>query len=312
MNGMESLVHGQVYSTKAFGSLASIPCFRHDDIGFELDTYTCLPLCSFAHACEGCSLQAGTPEIAIATYARPCGIGRRNEMPWRRLIPRVGMLTTTGPLGTAQAGLPTDALYVVGIWRVWTRTGRASAAEPDSSDRIQHLEERLTALERLVQRLAQQQATVGTSQASPSILIPEGATNHLPNPVPPAAADADAVRAAGAIPVDTATANPTVVTTGGSSLPTGNPISSLFRPSGVSGDHSPMSTAFLSVGAALCSPEFQVTTPRIPVSISARHVFDKMTILVLALSSNPGVENQVSLEHGDREEILYAVLTLLE
>nr|CAD1830221.1 unnamed protein product [Ananas comosus var. bracteatus] len=28
-------------------------------------------------------------------------------MPWRRLIPRVEMLTTTGPLGTAQAGLPT-------------------------------------------------------------------------------------------------------------------------------------------------------------------------------------------------------------
>nr|CAD1844044.1 unnamed protein product [Ananas comosus var. bracteatus] len=27
------------------------------------------------------SPQAGTPEIAIATYARPCGIGRRNRMP---------------------------------------------------------------------------------------------------------------------------------------------------------------------------------------------------------------------------------------
>nr|CAD1829215.1 unnamed protein product [Ananas comosus var. bracteatus] len=45
--------------------------------------------------------------MAIATHARPCGIGRRNGMPWGRLIPRVGMLTTTGPLGTAQAGLPT-------------------------------------------------------------------------------------------------------------------------------------------------------------------------------------------------------------
>nr|CAD1834635.1 unnamed protein product [Ananas comosus var. bracteatus] len=60
-------------------------------------------LCSFAHACEGRSLQAGTPEIAIATYARPCGIGRRSGLPWGRLIPRVGMLTTTGLLGTAQA-----------------------------------------------------------------------------------------------------------------------------------------------------------------------------------------------------------------
>nr|CAD1820426.1 unnamed protein product [Ananas comosus var. bracteatus] len=41
----------------------------------------CSPLCSFAHACEGRSLQADTPEIAIATYARPCGIGRRSGLP---------------------------------------------------------------------------------------------------------------------------------------------------------------------------------------------------------------------------------------
>nr|CAD1835661.1 unnamed protein product [Ananas comosus var. bracteatus] len=54
----------------------------------------------------GRSPQTGTPEIAIATYARSYGIGRRNGMPWGRLIPRVGMLTITGPLGTAQAGLP--------------------------------------------------------------------------------------------------------------------------------------------------------------------------------------------------------------
>nr|CAD1829418.1 unnamed protein product [Ananas comosus var. bracteatus] len=46
---------------------------------------------------KGRSPQAGTPEIAYATQARPCGIGRQNGMPWGRLIPRVGMLTTTGP-----------------------------------------------------------------------------------------------------------------------------------------------------------------------------------------------------------------------
>nr|CAD1838619.1 unnamed protein product [Ananas comosus var. bracteatus] len=74
-------------------------------------SFACLPLCSFAHACEGRSLQAGTPEIAIATYARSCGIGRRNGMPWGRLIPRVGMLTTTGPLGTAQADYPRSPLH---------------------------------------------------------------------------------------------------------------------------------------------------------------------------------------------------------
>nr|CAD1827547.1 unnamed protein product [Ananas comosus var. bracteatus] len=79
------------------------------ELGLELllRSFACLPLCSFAHACEGRSLQAGTSELAIATYARSCGSGRRNGMPWGRLIPRVGMLTTTGPLGTAQAGLPT-------------------------------------------------------------------------------------------------------------------------------------------------------------------------------------------------------------
>nr|CAD1818652.1 unnamed protein product [Ananas comosus var. bracteatus] len=71
-------------------------------------------LCSFAHACEGRSLQAGTPEIAIATYARPCGIGRRSGLPWGRLIPRVGMLTTTGPLGTAQARQPSGGAFGTG------------------------------------------------------------------------------------------------------------------------------------------------------------------------------------------------------
>nr|CAD1835023.1 unnamed protein product [Ananas comosus var. bracteatus] len=34
-----------------------------------------LPLCSFAHACEGRSLQAGTPEIAIAIHIRRAGSG---------------------------------------------------------------------------------------------------------------------------------------------------------------------------------------------------------------------------------------------
>nr|CAD1829996.1 unnamed protein product [Ananas comosus var. bracteatus] len=79
-----------------------------EPLGPETDLFACMPLCSFAHTCEGRSLQVGTPELAIATYARSCGIGRRNGMPWGRLIPRVGMLTTTGPLGTAQAGLPTE------------------------------------------------------------------------------------------------------------------------------------------------------------------------------------------------------------
>nr|CAD1837253.1 unnamed protein product [Ananas comosus var. bracteatus] len=91
----------------------------HDDLRLETDFYACLPLCSFAHACEGRSPQAGTPEIAIATHARPCGIGRRNRMSWGRLIPRVGMLTTTGPLGTAQAGLPTGRSYE--IWNKWNQ-----------------------------------------------------------------------------------------------------------------------------------------------------------------------------------------------
>nr|CAD1829448.1 unnamed protein product [Ananas comosus var. bracteatus] len=35
-------------------------------------------------------------------------------MQWERLIPRVGMLTTTGPLGTAQAELPIGRSYRIG------------------------------------------------------------------------------------------------------------------------------------------------------------------------------------------------------
>nr|CAD1818559.1 unnamed protein product [Ananas comosus var. bracteatus] len=46
----------------------------HDDWTFEtMTTLACL-LCSFTHACEGRSLQAGTPELAYATYVRSCGI----------------------------------------------------------------------------------------------------------------------------------------------------------------------------------------------------------------------------------------------
>nr|CAD1823373.1 unnamed protein product [Ananas comosus var. bracteatus] len=82
----------------------------------HLDLYACLPLCSFAHACEGRSLQADTPKLAIAIRS-PCGIGRRSGLLWERLIPRVGMLTTTGPLGTVKpdslrVGLMPDSLRV--------------------------------------------------------------------------------------------------------------------------------------------------------------------------------------------------------
>nr|CAD1827329.1 unnamed protein product [Ananas comosus var. bracteatus] len=71
--------------------------------------YACLPLCSFAHACEGRPLQAGTPELAYATVARSCGIGCRSGLPW-------GVYTTTGPLGAAQARLPWSLhLLLVGI-----------------------------------------------------------------------------------------------------------------------------------------------------------------------------------------------------
>nr|CAD1829962.1 unnamed protein product [Ananas comosus var. bracteatus] len=40
-----------------------------------MDDHTCLSLCLFAHACECRSPQAGTPELAYATYTCPCGIG---------------------------------------------------------------------------------------------------------------------------------------------------------------------------------------------------------------------------------------------
>nr|CAD1835522.1 unnamed protein product [Ananas comosus var. bracteatus] len=78
---------------------------RHDDSGLGADDHACLLLCSFAHACEGRSPQASTSEIANATQVRPCGIGRRNGMPWGRLISRshplrerLGIATTELPL----------------------------------------------------------------------------------------------------------------------------------------------------------------------------------------------------------------------
>nr|CAD1832729.1 unnamed protein product [Ananas comosus var. bracteatus] len=68
-----------------------LPCLRHE--GWILESLTTLAchLCSFAHACEGRSLQAGTPELAYATYVRSCGI-EKPRVEWDRHIPRAGML----------------------------------------------------------------------------------------------------------------------------------------------------------------------------------------------------------------------------
>nr|CAD1817310.1 unnamed protein product [Ananas comosus var. bracteatus] len=98
------------------------------------------------------------------------------------------------------------------------------ALTPDGLDRVQHLEERLTTLEGLVQRLLQQQATAETSQASPPVQTFEGATDPLADVVPPAVAGDDVVRAAGSVLVATVTANQTVVAIGVSSFPTGYTI----------------------------------------------------------------------------------------
>nr|CAD1824725.1 unnamed protein product [Ananas comosus var. bracteatus] len=49
---------------------------RHDDRVLETMTMLACHLCSFTHTCEGHSLQAGTPELAYATYDRSCGIGK--------------------------------------------------------------------------------------------------------------------------------------------------------------------------------------------------------------------------------------------
>ena len=73
--------------------------WKYENWDMWIMDFACLPSCSFAHACEGSSLQAGTPELAYATVARPCRIGCRSGLPW-------GVYTTTGPLGAAQAGLP--------------------------------------------------------------------------------------------------------------------------------------------------------------------------------------------------------------
>nr|CAD1827467.1 unnamed protein product [Ananas comosus var. bracteatus] len=65
---------------------------RHEDRVLETMTMLACHLCSFAHACKGRSLQAGTPELAYVTYDRSCGIEKPTGA-WRdRLIPRGGML----------------------------------------------------------------------------------------------------------------------------------------------------------------------------------------------------------------------------
>nr|CAD1830130.1 unnamed protein product [Ananas comosus var. bracteatus] len=63
-----------------------------------------MPLCAFAHACGVAPPKPALPN-SLATDARKCTSERRNGMPWGRLIPRVGMLSTTGPLGTARLEL---------------------------------------------------------------------------------------------------------------------------------------------------------------------------------------------------------------
>nr|CAD1818074.1 unnamed protein product [Ananas comosus var. bracteatus] len=59
-----------------------------------------LPLCSFAHACEGRSLQAGTPEIAIAIHIRRAGLGA--EVDCRGTGSSLGAFGTGGGTGSRQ------------------------------------------------------------------------------------------------------------------------------------------------------------------------------------------------------------------
>nr|CAD1824813.1 unnamed protein product [Ananas comosus var. bracteatus] len=108
---------------------------RHDDWTFETLTTLACHLCSFAHTCEGRSLQAGTPELAYGTYARSYGIEKPTGS-GERLIPRVGMLelpptlsakaTKEEDLGcsrVASAGMCTDtALMVVPVQKVYRYT----------------------------------------------------------------------------------------------------------------------------------------------------------------------------------------------
>nr|CAD1833843.1 unnamed protein product [Ananas comosus var. bracteatus] len=70
----------------------------HDDQELSIVDHACLPMCSFAQACEGRSHKPVLRSWPTRHHACPCGIGRRSELSW-------GVFTTTGPLGTAQAGL---------------------------------------------------------------------------------------------------------------------------------------------------------------------------------------------------------------
>nr|CAD1832695.1 unnamed protein product [Ananas comosus var. bracteatus] len=102
--------------------------------------YACLPLCSFAQACESRSLQAGTPEFAYATDARPCGIECRSRLPSHALFIVIFSEPPTGEARDRGKGVAigflcflsfdlflVDALYTAGVWRVCAHTGYASA-----------------------------------------------------------------------------------------------------------------------------------------------------------------------------------------
>nr|CAD1824791.1 unnamed protein product [Ananas comosus var. bracteatus] len=72
------------------------------ELGLKLlrRSFAYLPLCSFAHACKGRSLQAGTPEIAIATHIRRAGLGA--EVDCRGPGSFLGAFGTGGGTGSRQ------------------------------------------------------------------------------------------------------------------------------------------------------------------------------------------------------------------
>nr|CAD1831716.1 unnamed protein product [Ananas comosus var. bracteatus] len=102
-------------------------------------------LCSFARACEGRSLQAGTPELAYATYVRSCGIEKPTgssgtdtfqDLPRRERLGTEGrawLRASSSESDELIGGLPLDVFILerlravpvriicVDVWRVWVR-----------------------------------------------------------------------------------------------------------------------------------------------------------------------------------------------
>nr|CAD1821663.1 unnamed protein product [Ananas comosus var. bracteatus] len=90
----------------------------------------------------------------------PCGIGRRSGLPWARLIPRVGVMTTTGPLGTALARQPMGGSQGLRQPSVIMPITRSKSVGADNAANLEEVETSITSGSGEVRELTSQLAAL--------------------------------------------------------------------------------------------------------------------------------------------------------